>query len=380
LPEKRFTSFNAVIFIIVFLLGGAAGYFAGTIFENDNGQVEYVPIDDGPYVFWKDNGQAVVFYLCEGELLTAEFQSPDTLRFAGLCHDSAATYVIPVEDPSIKPEHFQGVSKIFAVSDIHGEYDYFVDILRKGGVIDDANEWNFGDGHLLVVGDVFDRGEKVTECLWLIYGLEQQAEKSGGRVHYLLGNHELMDLRGDLRYVPEKYNEGIVKKGRISYDRLFGERTELGRWLRTKNTVVAVNGILFVHGGISTDLKNRYDDISAVNNTVRENLGMAPYKKMLADEDMFVYNQFGPLWYRGLIIENDYPRLTGRQVEDIVESFKVDAIVVGHTETDSIMSHYGGLVYSIDVPAEELNSLQALLWQDGVFYRVKGDGEISIIE
>lgn len=374
--------------ILIFVFGGTSGSFAQHYFsDRDNNPAysgadsnETETISDGPYIYWRDRGHAVVFYVCGGELITEQFQAADTIKFGGLCHDSAATYKIPVKAPSVEDEYFDNVSKIFAVSDIHGEYEYFVDILKKGGVIDDGNRWIFGDGHLLIVGDVFDRGEKVTECLWLIYKLEREAVKSGGRVHYLMGNHELMDLRGDLRYVPQKYTEGIVQKGRISYDRLFGEQTELGRWLRTKNTIVIINGILFVHGGISPDLIRRYKDIADVNKAVREKLVLAPYKKLLGEEEMFVYNSFGPLWYRGFLMERGYPQLTEQQVEDILQFFNAEAVVVGHSETDSVMSHYGGLVFSIDVPAEELNSLQALLWEDGVFYRVKGNGEKQILK
>jgi hypothetical protein len=150
--------------------------------------------------------------------------------------------------------------------------------------------------------------------------------------------------------------------------------------LRTKNTIAVINGILFVHGGISPDLIRRYKNITDINRTVRENLVLAPYKKLLGDEEMFVYNSFGPLWYRGFFMELDYPRLTGNQIEDILKFFNTKAVVVGHSETDSVMSHYGGLIYSIDVPAEELRSFQALLWEDDVFYRVKSDGDTVIIE
>ncbi|UCE65156.1 MAG: metallophosphoesterase, partial [Candidatus Zixiibacteriota bacterium] len=270
MPDRRTGTFKTIAVLFVLLLGGANGHFAETGFSNDvEKRNKYDSINDGPYIYWKAMGHAVVFYVCGGELLTAEFQVSDTIRFDGLCHDSATSYKIPVKAPSVENEYFENVSKIFAVSDIHGEYDYLVDILKKGGIIGDGNRWIFGDGHLLIAGDVFDRGEKVTECLWLIYRLEQEAVKSGGRVHYLLGNHELMDLRGDLRYVPEKYNAGIVDRGRISYDRLFGERTEFGRWLRTKNAIVIINGILFVHGGISPELIRHHKNITDINRTVR---------------------------------------------------------------------------------------------------------------
>lgn len=379
--DNKSKTFKTLTILIIFLLGGVAGYIAGIIFEQDDEpRVRQEPIDDGPYVFWKDSGHAVVFYVCDGEFLGAEFQAHDTVRFDGLCHDSLNTYKIPVKPPLVEKEYYEDVSKIFAISDIHGEYDYFVDILRNGGVIDNRNRWIFEDGHLLIAGDVFDRNEKVTESLWLIYMLEQEALGSGGRVHYILGNHELMNLRGDLRYLLDKYTNGIAKKSRVPYDRLFSERTELGRWLRTKNAIVVINRIIFTHGGISPDLLNRYKSISDVNDAVRENLELTPYKKLLDDEDMFVYNGLGPLWYRGYFMELEYPKLTGKQVEDILNAYNAEVIVVGHTESDSIMSHFGGLVYSIDVRVEELHSLQALFWEDGVFYRVMGDGEKQALE
>jgi len=379
--EKRSGKSKTVTVLAIFMFGGLAGCSVGNLFNDadDKQAARQEPIDDGPYVYWKDSTNAVVFYVCDGELLTAKFQAADTLRFDGMCSDSANIYKIPVADPSIEADRYGDISKIFAVSDIHGEYDYLVDILKSGGVIDDRKRWIFGDGHLVIDGDVFDRGGKVTECLWLIYRLEQEALEAGGRVHYLLGNHELMGLIGDLRYVSEKYTDGIVKKSRLSYDRLFGGQTVLGRWLRTRNTVAAINGILFVHGGISSELIRRYGNISEVNKAVREDLPRAPYWKVLNDEEMFVYNDLGPFWYRGYFMELGYPQATRRQVEDILKFYNAEAVVVGHTESDSLMSHYGGLVYSIDVPAEEMRSLQALFWQDGIFYRVRGDGEKVIM-
>jgi hypothetical protein len=64
------------------------------------------------------------------------------------------------------------------------------------------------DGSLILTGDFFDRGLRVTECLWLMYKLEGEALAAGGRVHFLLGNHEVMNLSGDHTYVRSKYVEG----------------------------------------------------------------------------------------------------------------------------------------------------------------------------
>lgn len=120
---------------------------------------------DGPYIYRHSDSMAIVLYFCDGAVTTDSFSVIDTLKFRGLCADSLNEYIIPFVVNSVPPAEYQNVSKIFAISDIHGEYEMMVDILRNGGVIDDKLLWTWGDGHLVVDGDVFDRGDMVTESL-----------------------------------------------------------------------------------------------------------------------------------------------------------------------------------------------------------------------
>ena len=76
--------------------------------------------------------------------------------------------------------------------------------------------------------------------LWFVYQLEKQAEKSGGKVHFLLGNHEYMVLQKDLRYLHKKYNLASQLLN-TPYDELYGVNTVLGRWLRSKATLIKIN-------------------------------------------------------------------------------------------------------------------------------------------
>ena len=99
---------------------------------------------------------------------------------------------------------FEGIENIVALSDIHGQYELAVEILKNNQIIDEDLNWNFGTGHLVIVGDIFDRGDYVTEVLWLVYELEKQAKAAGGFVHFLLGNHEYMVMHKDLRYIHKK--------------------------------------------------------------------------------------------------------------------------------------------------------------------------------
>ncbi len=105
------------------------------------------------------------------------------------------------------------MDSIGVITDIHGEYNIYIDLLKAAGIIDRNLNWKFGKGHLVVLGDIFDRGSMVNEVLWHLFGLEKQAEKAGGMVHVLLGNHEFLVLRKDLSFINEKYKEDEAISG-----------------------------------------------------------------------------------------------------------------------------------------------------------------------
>jgi hypothetical protein len=332
--------------------------------------------NDGPYVYWHNSTTATVFYLCGGERLEAKLENLDTLRFRGMCHDSAFEYVIPATSHEITPARFDGVSRIFAVSDIHGEYEYFADLLEAAGLVDENLHWIWGDGHLVIDGDVFDRGDGVTESLWLIYRLEQEAQAAGGRVHFTLGNHEKMVIRGDNRYIHDKYLDGVARKFRIKHEDLYGPDMELGRWLRTKPTLIVLNGVLFTHAGIIPEAIERGLTVDRMNEAVRAALNISSSELAFSDEPRFLLAGKGPLWYRGLweAREGVYPLLSEADVGEVLAYYGATAMVVGHTGVDRVDRYFGGLVYAIDVPFEDLEALQGLLWEDGRFYRVTGTG------
>jgi hypothetical protein len=337
---------------------------------------EITDVNDGPYVYWHDSTTATVFYLCGGEVRQDKYENLDTLRFKGMCHDSSFSYTVPAAPPIIEPHTFDGVSKIFTVSDIHGEYEYFADLLKVSGLVDEELRWIWGDGHLVIDGDVFDRGDGVTETLWLIYRLEQEAKLAGGRVHFTVGNHEKMVIRGDNRYVHDKYLKGIAKKTRIKHEDLYGADMELGRWLRTKHTAIVINGILFTHAGIIPEAIERGLNIDRLNDAVRAALDISSSELAFSDEPKFLLASKGPLWYRGLWEEREgrYAHLTQADVEQVLEYYGAGAVVVGHTGVDEVSSYFDGRVYAIDVPFEDILALQGLLWEDGKFYRVTGAG------
>lgn len=372
--NRQSASRLAVLSLICILATGAS--------HNASGDDSTHSLNDGPHVFWHDDTTTVVFYYCDGSLQQRTFSARDTIRFQGFCRDTAASYAIPTSVPGRSAGEFDDVSRFLAVSDIHGELEPFAEILRAAGVIDGSGHWVFGDGHLVVLGDVFDRGPDVTECLWLIYRLEQEAGRAGGAVHFVLGNHELMVLRGDLRYVHPRYLKGIAGATRLEYDDLFGPETELGRWLRAKPAVLRLGSALFVHGGIAPAYAGARIPTETINEQARRGLDYSSVALRFDDSTRQLYGSTGPFWYRGYLygIEDRYPEATAAEIDQLLAFYEVDRIIVGHSEQDSIATRYDGRVVAIDVAVEELGGQQALLWEDGRFYRVDRDGRRLEIE
>jgi len=339
-------------------------------------------LDDGPHLCWQNDTTATVFYYFEEELVSRTFSDPDTIRFQGFCGEDTAFYSIPVSPPSIESFDIEQQPRIMAISDIHGDYQHFREILHNAEIIDSSGNWSWDTGHLVITGDVFDRGPAVTEILWLIYQLEQQALSAGGAVHFMLGNHELMVLLGDLRYVHNKYMNGIAGSTRIEYDELFAPNMELGRWLRSKPTALKIGNILFVHAGIAPATLAPLQTLTEINELARSGFDLTSVEFRFHDDIRSLYGSLGPYWYRGYhyAMEDDYPLAGENEINDILNFYNVEHIVVGHTEHDSLTALYNSSVIAIDVAVEELQGQQALLIENDRFYRLDADGSLRELD
>lgn len=268
-----------------------------------------------------------------------------------------------------KPE-YKKVSRQFILADIEANFNAFYTLLKAGGVIDEQFNWTFGDGHLVLVGDFVDRGEEQTEVLWLIYALEDKARAAGGYVHYVLGNHEIMNLGGDLRYLNPKYTQTAAALG-CSYRDLLGPETELGRWLRSKNIVEKVGDVLYVHGGISAEVLALGLSLKQINELARPHYADSTYHFKDNRAGLLFQNE-GPFWYRGFYTA---PRSSQQQVDAVLAKYNARHIVTGHTVVDnSISSWYEGRVLNADVPHAKGFS-EGLYYAEGQFYRVNTAGE-----
>jgi hypothetical protein len=335
-------------------------------------------VQEGPHVRRLSADRCEIIYLKHSNSLNKTtiartiIDSRDLPSLIGLDTDANMhqSHQIISKNPDVNDE----VSKILAIGDLHGEYDGFVTLLLNIEVIDHQLNWCWSNGHVVICGDVFDRGSKVTECLWLIYKLQQQARQAGGEVHLILGNHEIIHLlnmgRGDLadKYTILFYNAGL------DYAGFFTKEYELGRWLRTRPLVVKLGGRLFVHGGIPIE--------SVANEMSIEKMNACAYS-VLNDETFRVENAdrtvrltFTCTEYRGYFDRGgDYFKSLEGKMDDILDFYDVEQIVVGHTTVDNVTLLKGGTVVAIDVPfATDQVQEQALLIENNSLYRIYIDG------
>jgi len=279
--------------------------------------------------------------------------------------------------------------RIVAVGDVHGSYDGLVGILRTAGIIDARARWSGGRAILVQTGDVVDRGPDSRKALDLLRRLEGEAMRAGGRVYPLLGNHEFMRMVWDWRYVsaeeiaafrtgnsvdlrertfglvfademrrakeeqrppPDEaaFHAQFVKDiplGYIETRQAFLPTGEYGKWLRERYAVIRINGIVFLHGGISAATAAL--GCAGINDAVRRDLAV-PNPTPEQALAMLSSSETGPLWYRGLAEEPEpafAPALT-----NILELLGARAIVIGHTVTADfrITRRFDGRVIQID--------------------------------
>ncbi len=214
-----------------------------------------------------------------------------------------------------KPE-WTGIAKVVAIGDIHGAYDEFVALLQELRLIDQSLNWIGGKTHFVQTGDSIDRGAHDRKVLDLLINLEKQAEKAGGRVHALLGNHEVMNIIGDLRYVTretyaayanekseelrektyarhikylaaraarhlppqkftpdQKFKEDWLAKhppGYLEHRKAFSETGVYGRWLSSHNAALKLNDTVFLHGGINETISQL--GVREINERIRREI------------------------------------------------------------------------------------------------------------
>lgn len=272
---------------------------------------------------------------------------------------------------------------IIAISDLEGNYRAFRDFLLANRVIDSDLTWQYGKGHLVLLGDMVDRGHSTTQLLWFIYKLELEAKQAGGLVHYIIGNHEIKNMQGNFNSAADKYLAIAGIMGKQQHE-LFGKDAVLGRWLESKNVVEKINGHLFVHGGLDARVANIGMSLEQINALVRKQFRTFYVPRKGADQinDLLVSTKSGPAWYRGYFKDD----ISLQQIEESLNQFSASAVVVGHTLQFRVNSLFEGKVLAIDVKHPDdynasfpVKRSEGLLIESGRRFRLLDDGEKEAI-
>lgn len=336
---------------------------------------------DGPYVSAGNTTRWVARSLSPTGVRSAELRAGNSLIVPSV--GSMPAFRVRLREPVLAASEaaIQTHVPLFIMADTHGELEIAVTLLQRHGVIDRNLRWSFGRGHLVVTGDMLDRGANQIELLWLLYELERQAQRAGGAVHVLIGNHEAMVLRGDLRYLHPRYLQTAQALGASSYSGLLGPRTVLGQWLRTRPTILKLGDMLFLHGGISPGLTTSGLSLEQINSASRESLDVPiAGRERLTEPQALVVGPNGPLWYRGYFPSSAEPAAaTAVDVEASLAHFGVRRIFVGHTPVDTVTPLYNGQVVAVQVYPrrdEETGAfiMEGALRERGIWYRASVDG------
>eukprot|EP00928_Gymnodinium_smaydae_P047949 TRINITY_DN32014_c0_g1_i1.p1 TRINITY_DN32014_c0_g1~~TRINITY_DN32014_c0_g1_i1.p1 ORF type:complete len:395 (-),score=107.50 TRINITY_DN32014_c0_g1_i1:33-1217(-) len=244
----------------------------------------------------------------------------DILRFLVLCKLLSCAHC-----KSFTCGH--GSQRVLSSADFHGDWDHAVQHLTAIGVLDDG-KWSGGSAIFVYTGDIVDRGDH-GKALWeLMFKLQDEAPASGGRVILLLGNHELMNLQEDLRY---------VTPGDFA---AYGGRQQ-------------VADVLYVHAGLLPEVLARAapgaagaDAIAELNRRGSEALaGGADVLRRSASE---LIGDAGPFWTRELALGSDNAACS--QLERTLRMLKLRRMVVGHTpeQSGSVRPRCGGRLLLAD--------------------------------
>lgn len=331
---------------------------------------------DGPHVFYRGKNIVVKSVLKRDTTLSLKTQTfTDKNAVTLVCNipSTRDVFSFPLQKKlKVDPETYSMPKKLLALSDIEGNFGAFKTMLQGAYVIDEDFNWIYGDGHLVLVGDFFDRGLNVTECLWLIYKLEEEAEAVGGKVHFILGNHEILNLAGYYNYTRKKYLENARIMGE-DYGRWYDDKSELGRWLRTKNAVEKIGDYVFCHGAISPELAASGLSLSDINRITRQNIG-TPEEDLVSPEAQLVFHsRIGIFWYR----EAAKNKLSEQQIDDILTYAGAKRMVVGHTLMPDITALYNGKLICIDLFHDEnvrQGAMRTLYIEDGLCYSLDARG------
>jgi hypothetical protein len=297
----------------------------------------------GPAVFFAPRGLAkryarvmrgralLLLWLCAASIDCGPAGAPQ--------HDSVAAAA-----PLAK--HELAAERVIAIGDLHGDFAAARRALQLAAAIDADDHWRGGRMTVVQTGDQLDRGDDERPLEELLARLQKEAAGAGGALLLLNGNHELMNVAGDFRYVTRHGFEAFAGYARPGHDAAHGRSDAfapggpLALQLAERPVIAAVGGSLFAHGGVR--LAHVRYGIARINQEVAAFMrGSAPPPSAAMAED-------SPVWTR-LYSDGEPSPEACRELAEVLSAMHSQRLVVGHTVQPHINSACQGRVWRIDV-------------------------------
>lgn len=267
---------------------------------------------------------------------------------------AAPSNAAPVASAADMGLRYPGAKRLVAIGDVHGDLDATRAALRLAGAIDARDQWVGNDLVVVQTGDQLDRGDQERKILDLFEKLALDAQAAGGRFLALNGNHEVMNVQGDFRYITAagfaefaEFAIGTTAPSQVPEQArgrfvAFAPGGVYARQLAQRPTVAVVGDTLFAHGGVLP--QHVAYGLTRINAEVS-----AWMKSELPALPAVMQGDDAPVWTR-LYGEPNVDASACATLTQVLEALRVKRLVVGHTvQKSGITSACGERVFRIDV-------------------------------
>eukprot|EP00281_Chroomonas_sp_CCMP1168_P035970 CAMPEP_0206242846 /NCGR_PEP_ID=MMETSP0047_2-20121206/17276_1 /ASSEMBLY_ACC=CAM_ASM_000192 /TAXON_ID=195065 /ORGANISM="Chroomonas mesostigmatica_cf, Strain CCMP1168" /LENGTH=531 /DNA_ID=CAMNT_0053667895 /DNA_START=77 /DNA_END=1672 /DNA_ORIENTATION=+ len=243
------------------------------------------------------------------------------------------------------PTFFPPAERIVAVGDVHGDVEALRGCLKIAKLIDDDDNWIGGKTHFVQIGDILDRGDEEKDCIDVLLGLQEQAREAGGNVTVLLGNHEIMNVELDFRYVTPgawdmwgeqptgtmlmRMKERLKMMGYPEYMRsrinAFKPGGHIAKQLATMQVAVQIGDTVLVHGGLRRKhVEYGIDKLNGVTSRwLSDGAGLADKPDIIDETD-------SPVWARLYSVPSP-TKDSKEELQSVLETLNAQRMIVGHT-------------------------------------------------
>jgi hypothetical protein len=246
-------------------------------------------------------------------------------------------------------------NRVVAIGDLHADINAARAAFRLAGAINANGDWIGGSLTVVQLGDMIGRSDDERQVLDFIFDLQRKATQAGGRLHALIGNHEVMGGRVD--------NQAVGRNPFPAYENMPGLRRDdprlailppahrargaalmaggpYARRIAAFPVVLKLGDTVFVHGGVAPRWA-KYG-IDRINREVSEwLLGKTPEP----DSSLGVDSGDRVMWTRQFSVN-------GADCDELAESLRLlraKRMIVAHTVHPEITPRCNEQVWAIDV-------------------------------